>query len=83
MRNATKGSVMALMVAFLLLVACGEKKEQAAPEQKAATGKTPKITAVEGKFDFGKVKQGSDVIHVFKIKNAGDADLVIEKARGS
>ena len=83
MINVTKGSVIALMTAFLLLAACGEKKEQAAPQQKAQTGKAPKISAVENKFDFGKVKQGSDVVHVFKIKNQGEADLIIEKAKGS
>jgi thioredoxin-related protein len=47
-----------------------------------ADGK-PKIVAVEAEFDFGKVKQGAAVEHVFKIRNEGNAPLKIEKARGS
>jgi len=43
----------------------------------------PKIVALEPKHSFGKVKQGSQVVHVFKIRNGGKADLVIEKAQGS
>lgn len=80
---------------FLLLVAaciagacaCGGKE---ADKQDAGEGKPaaeaagqPKIAAAESVFDFGKVKQGVDVEHIFKIRNEGGADLKIEKARGS
>ncbi len=46
-------------------------------------GAGPKIVALEASYSFGKVKQGTEVEHVFKIRNEGTAELVIEKAKGS
>jgi hypothetical protein len=43
----------------------------------------PKISAVEPLFDFGEVRQGEKVEHVFQIQNTGMADLLITKATGS
>jgi hypothetical protein len=64
-------------------IACSKKEEdKKAPEAADGTGK-PKIQAVQAEYDFGKVKQGVNVDHTFKIKNAGSADLVIDKTRGS
>ena len=37
----------------------------------------------EVKYDFGKVKEGDTVKHVFKIKNTGKAPLFIYKANGT
>jgi hypothetical protein len=37
----------------------------------------------EVKFDFGKVKEGDTVKHVFKVKNTGKAPLFIYKANGT
>ena len=34
-------------------------------------------------YDFGKVKEGDTVIHVFKLKNMGKEPLMIYKAKGS
>ncbi|HHH30900.1 MAG TPA: DUF1573 domain-containing protein [Polyangiaceae bacterium] len=48
----------------------------------AATG-TPKIVAAEPVFEFGKVKLGTTVEHVFKVKNAGTGPLQIARAKGS
>jgi hypothetical protein len=91
MRTETKwaGAGLSLLVAicFVCLCACGgkgEDKTDAGKEETAAKVDTkPKIVAVESKYDFGKVKQGVEVEHIFKIKNEGGADLKIEKARGS
>ncbi len=84
MSHLEKRRLLIVLWAALLFTgaACSKKAE---PEQKApakAEGK-PKIVAVQAEFDFGRVKEGVDVEHVFKIKNAGDANLQIEKARGS
>ena len=43
----------------------------------------PKISSAEPLFDFGEVKQGEKVEHVFQIRNTGTADLVINRATGS
>ena len=37
----------------------------------------------EVKFDFGSVKEGDTVKHVFKLKNTGKAPLFIYKANGT
>jgi hypothetical protein len=47
------------------------------------SGQQPKIVAPELSFSFGKVKEGTEVEHVFKIRNEGSAALVIERAQGS
>lgn len=45
----------------------------------AAQAGAPKITADEAVHDFGAIKATDSVEHVFKVRNAGDADLKIER----
>jgi len=37
----------------------------------------PKLVVDNTKFEFGKVKEGEEISHVFKIKNEGTSELVI------
>lgn len=41
----------------------------------------PKIAADEAVFNFGAIKPTDKIEHVFKIKNAGTADLKIERVQ--
>jgi len=86
-RGKSKFSLIVLLASTLAFsYACGEKKSDQGKEQTEATdnkAKEPKIVALGDTFDFGKVKQGAKVEHVFRIRNEGTADLKIEKARGS
>jgi hypothetical protein len=59
----------------------GDKGDGVASSRPNGAG--PKIVALEPTYSFGKVKQGTEVEHVFKIRNEGTAPLVIEKAKGS
>ena len=43
----------------------------------------PKIVIKEGKYDFGKVAQGQQAVHVFDFRNAGDEVLEIQKVETS
>ena len=43
----------------------------------------PKIVAVQASHDYGKVEQGKTVEHVFKLRNNGGSELIIERAKGS
>ena len=43
----------------------------------------PDISVPANHFDFGAVKQGERVEHVFEVVNTGDEDLVIERLTGS
>ena len=76
---------MLILALALLFTACGDKKEAAKKPEvtKNSTDQKPKIAAKNTDFNFGKVKEGEVVEHVFKIQNKGGAELKIEKATGS
>lgn len=57
----------------------GETAVAAEPEPELAGA--PKIAAAEPVFDFGAIKPTDKVEHVFKIHNAGTADLKIERVQ--
>ncbi|MBS1788119.1 MAG: DUF1573 domain-containing protein [Acidobacteria bacterium] len=44
---------------------------------KVAPKDVPKLFVDDTKHEFGKVKEGDEVKHVFKIKNEGKAELII------
>jgi Protein of unknown function (DUF1573) len=82
----------ALLAIALALAGCDDdattsagSSPSAGSVQASATpaGAAPKIVAVEPLFEFGKVKMGSTVEHVFKVRNAGSAPLAIKRAKGS
>ena len=49
----------------------------------AAAFAAPGIAVEQPTFDFGQVRQGKKVVHVFSIKNKGNADLDIKKITSS
>ena len=51
------------------------KKEIVVDKETAAA-----ITFEESEFDFGDLKQGDEVKHIFKFKNTGKSNLIIETA---
>ena len=51
--------------------------------QTRAQEKTSKITFQETKHDFGKVKEGVELTHVYKFTNDGEESLVIKKVQAS
>ena len=72
----------------LLAAACGQKagesKSEPVAKQPAMQSAGPaKIVAAEPVFNFGEVKEGQRVEHVFKISNQGDEQLDIKRAKGS
>lgn len=67
---------------LLVTQACAKKQEHK-PEKVAVVEAKPKILVKEKQFNFGKVKAGQPVEHVFEIENRGKGDLVLEGAHGS
>ena len=73
-----------LLSGTLLFFACGGTETAStdvivnAPSTKGG----PDIAFETEVFEFGKVKQGEEINHVFKFKNTGDQPLVVE-AKGS
>ncbi len=83
-----------LIVAVLSVFAFSSCKDNAADkvnEENVATaeardaksGKFSAITFEESSFDFGTIDQGTNVEHVFKFKNTGEAPLMIVNAKSS
>ncbi len=60
-----------------------EVKVAEAADRDANSGKYPVITFEETEFDFGTIDNGTNVEHVFKFTNTGDAPLVIVGAKSS
>jgi len=79
----------ALPIAVALVLACGGDKAAAPTEVDPALaenaaiekGGAPKIAADEAVYDFGAIKATDTVEHVFEIRNAGDADLKVERVQ--
>ena len=66
-----------------LLPACGlqtQLQAQIQPQEKPQAA-TPAIEVSEERFEFAPVAEGSDVTHEFRVRNSGDAPLVIERVR--
>ena len=87
-----KKTAAMLAIASLLLTAC--KKENAALRIDDETAKKAEIAHAQSgnlpvakfdtmEYDFGNIKQGEKVEHVFKVTNEGTADLVISEAKPS
>src|SRR5271169_2246402 len=49
----------------------------------AASANQPKIQLLDPIYDFGTVMSGPAVSHTFKVRNAGGADLVIDRVQTS
>jgi hypothetical protein len=79
--------IPALLVVVPLAIACGTN--EAPPPSKVVASNdepdtvvpdgVPRITSVAAVHDFGAIKPTDSVEHVFGIRNAGSADLVIER----
>jgi hypothetical protein len=78
-----------LQIAVALTLACGGAQPPASTEIAAtaadaaviATDGVPKITADEAVYEFGAIAPTDTVEHVFKIRNAGTADLKVERVQ--
>lgn len=82
--------IVAVMSAFIF-TSCKENAADKVSEEKvtnaetrdANAGKFPVMAFSEAEFDFGTIDQGTNVEHVFKFTNNGDAPLVIVDAKSS
>jgi len=57
------------------------KTPQPKPAAPEASPGTPVIQIPEATFDFGEVLEGGEVVHDYKIKNTGKAELQIERVQ--
>ena len=68
----TKTLIILLTAALMLVAGAAFSPAQAQPV----------IACDKPEHDFGKVAQGGEIEHIFKIKNKGKGVLKIERARG-
>lgn len=87
-----KKTVGLLAIASLVMtVSCKENASskveasnvEVASNRDVDAGEIPVMTFTEKEFDFGTIKEGDKVEHVFTFTNTGKADLVIVDAKGS
>lgn len=67
----------------LSTTAPGDQAALDASQPAAPAGPTTTMEFNETEFDFGKVKAGEKVTHVYKMKNTGKEPLIISSAKGS
>jgi hypothetical protein len=53
------------------------------PPQSTTKAQTTSIKFDEMSYDWGTIKEGDKMTHIFKFKNTGNHDLIISDARGS
>jgi hypothetical protein len=75
--------LLLLVFALAQNAACGDKQTTEKAVNAVPEKGGPVISAVDPVFDFGQVKQGREVSHIYKIKNVGSKELVIENTHGS
>lgn len=69
----------ALLILLVLSAAAHQKPQQPTPPSgaDASVGPAPMLVIESLTHDFGEVKAGTPLRYAFKIKNAGNADLLI------
>lgn len=79
-----------VFIAFIALVACGQKEQKSmsievplTSEGKVDTANLPKFSFTQDSYDFGKIKQGEKVSYSFTFKNTGKTPLIISSASAS
>jgi len=65
------------LVAFLAIVSVAQEKPVQPSGTPAPSGAAPRLVIESYTHDFGEVKSGEPLRYAFKIKNEGNADLVI------
>ena len=67
----------------IVATACRKKGNPNAGLPTSILKDTTTIELLETEYNFGKIKQGEKITHVFQVKNIGDNDLIIGNAFGS
>ncbi len=85
MNRTFKLCLFAVVGCFCLMWAHTAETADDASQPKQATQAAPQNAPViqipEATYDFGEVSEGIEVVHDFKIKNTGKADLQIDQVR--
>ncbi len=83
MSRKARSTCLVLAAMALLLSACSSGKKSQDSAAPVKTEAVPMIASDNGEYDWGKVKEGEVVEHIFKVQNKGNGLLEIKKATGS
>ncbi len=78
LRTAIALLTVAVVVTTLAVAKAAAQAGGPAAPKAAASAQQPKVELLEPIYDFGSVLEGKPVSHIFKVRNGGDADLVID-----
>jgi hypothetical protein len=78
----TKG-ILSFFLILIMLAGCGKGEKNPVKSGSQANGEIAEISFNEYEYDFGKIKEGEKVAHIFAFVNKGPGDLVIESASTS
>jgi len=80
-----KKAILSFFFILIILAGCnqGQLKTTADKSVSPANGEIAEISFTEYEYDFGKIKEGEKVAHIFAFVNKGPGNLVIESASTS
>jgi hypothetical protein len=86
LNNIMEKLVRFVLIQMVLVIFLIASNGSAGNEEKKAVnvpGNAPDIDFSELEFDFGKVQEGPSLDHIFKFRNLGKTDLIIEEVKSS
>ncbi|HBC79451.1 MAG TPA: hypothetical protein DEO60_15440 [Bacteroidales bacterium] len=75
--------IMSFFFIIIMLSSCGQGENNPVKAGSQANGEIAEISFNEYEYDFGKIKEGEKVAHIFAFVNKGPGSLVIESASTS
>ena len=77
--------ILSFFFILFILAGCshGQGEKTAGKSGSQAEGEIAEISFMEYEYDFGKIKEGEKVAHIFAFENKGPGNLVIESASTS
>jgi hypothetical protein len=75
--------IISFFFIIIMLSGCGQGENNPVKAGSQAIGEIAEISFNEYEYDFGKIKEGEKVAHIFAFVNKGPGNLVIESASTS
>jgi hypothetical protein len=77
--------ILSFFIILFMIAGCsqGQGDKTTVKSGSQANGEIAEISFTEYEYDFGKIKEGEKVAHIFTFENKGPGNLVIESASTS
>ncbi|UCH82956.1 MAG: DUF1573 domain-containing protein [Candidatus Latescibacterota bacterium] len=81
MKKLVGGLTLAVVISLLLITVAAATDKKAGTDTTADKDGQPAIVIEQMRHDMGEIFEQDKYRHVFKVKNDGDADLVIKSVK--